>query len=101
MSDVMSAVMSASMSAVMSAVRVLRFPQLVLREVRHPLRHPLRRRRSLEIMVEELEVPDREILPVRQAAQSMAFAGIREQDGVLPVVPQRVVEVEPFAEAHR
>ena len=66
----------------------------VLVEVRHAVGHPLRRRRVLQVVIEELEVADRQVLAVRQSAQAVALARVREQDRVLAVVAERVVERE-------
>src|SRR5687768_14073781 len=80
-------------------VRAFSSLSLLLQE-RHAFGHPLRRRRSLEIVIEELEVTNRQVLAVGHAPQAMAFAGIRQHDGALVVVTERVVEVHAFAEGY-
>src|SRR5262245_43923298 len=60
----------------------------VLHQERHAVRHPLRRRRPREVVIEELEVPHREVLPVREPTQTVPFARIREQIRFLLQVAQ-------------
>ena len=50
-------------------------------------------------MIEELEEPDRQVLPVRQPAQPVPFVRIGQQHGLLAVVAKGVVESEPVDEA--
>ncbi len=83
---------SVSGSAARTSRRCGRF--LVLLQERDTLAQPLRRRGPLQVVVEELEVTDRQVLPVRDAAQAVALARVREQDRLLAVVAQRVVEAE-------
>ena len=50
-------------------------------------------------MVEELEEPDGQVLPVGQPAQAVAFVGVGQQDGLLVVISQGVVEGQAVDEA--
>src|SRR5438067_13158379 len=76
-----------------------RVAQLGLLEKGDLVGHPLRRRSVLEIVIKELEITNRQVSPVGQTAQAVSLAGIRQQNGVFPVVTEGVVEVEAFAEA--
>jgi four helix bundle protein len=53
-------------------------PRRFLHQIRHAVGHPLRRRRSLEVVIEELHVPNREVLSVGQPSQSVSFADVRQ-----------------------
>ena len=63
-----------------------------------PVRHPLRRRRPKQVVIEELGIPGRQVLPVRHPPEAVPLPRIGQQVRGLLVVPQRLVEVEPFLE---
>jgi hypothetical protein len=57
---------------------LLRILVLVLLHVGDAVGHPLGRRRILQVMVEELEEPDRQVLAIRHPPEAVALARIRE-----------------------
>src|SRR5687768_397449 len=73
----------------------------ILHDVRYTIDHPLWCRSALEVVIEELEVPDGQVTTVGEAAQTVAFTRIRQHHRLLSVEPKRVVEVHPLAERHR
>src|SRR5687767_5151819 len=77
---------AAASARTLSSERVCSLFMSLLLQEGHAFGHPFRRRRPLEVVIEELEVPDRQVLAIGHASQAMTFARIRQHDRALVVV---------------
>ena len=63
----------------------------------HAVRHPLRRRRALQVVIEELLHPQLEVLLILALREVMRLVRIRQQNHLLAETTRGGVELEPLA----
>src|SRR5215471_5992490 len=79
---------------------VLLFDRATLLRLWNALRHPPRRRRPLQIVVEELLHPLLEVLLILFLCEMVRLAGIRQQDHLLAPAPRGAVQLEALVPIH-
>src|SRR5690242_12065333 len=75
-----------------TAPRLLDWPTLL--RLRHTVGHPLRRRRVLQVVIEELLHADLEVLLILLAREVVRLAGIRQEDHALSPAASGAIELE-------
>src|SRR5215467_9732009 len=72
-----------------------------LLRLRNAVSHPLRRRRALQVVIEELLHPLLEVLLILLPREMVRLARIREQDHLLPPATRGAVQLQALMPVHR